>query len=210
MALGAKMGPRPPQDSLQDKFWTYFGRFLEPRWPQDLPTWSQAGPKTSQSAAKMAPRPPNLEPGCRGQIYLGPSWRQDGPKRPQGAPKGAQDSLQDRCWSNFGGFLVDFFVVFWLVWGFISALVVCCGGGLLLCWFVGCLTLQSNIGRGFRTVPFFCCFVGLLFCWFVGLLCFVGLLIAGLLAASLSSVCWFVRCLTLQSQARWRNGPQGS
>ena len=28
LALGAKMAPRHPQDSLQEQFWIYFGRFL--------------------------------------------------------------------------------------------------------------------------------------------------------------------------------------
>ena len=86
---------------------------------------------------------------------LGPSWRQDGPKTLQEAPGGAQDSLQDRFGSHFGGFLVDFLVVFWLVWGFISALVACCGVDLLPCWFVGFLVSWS---------------VGSLLCWFSGLL----------------------------------------
>ena len=39
---------------------------LEPTWSQDLPTCSQDGPKTSQLGAKMVPRPP--------------TWSQDGPK----------------------------------------------------------------------------------------------------------------------------------
>ena len=51
--------------------------------------------------------------------------------------------------------MVDFLVVFWLVWGFISALVACCGVGLLPCWFVGLLVSWS---------------VGSLLCWFSGLL----------------------------------------
>ena len=44
---------------------------------------------------------------------------------------------------------------FWLVWGFISVLVACCGVGLLPCWFVGSLVSWS---------------VGSLLCWFSGLL----------------------------------------
>ena len=46
-------------------------------------------------------------------------------------------------------------MVFWLVWGFISALVACCGVGLLPCWFVGLLVSWS---------------VGSLPCWLSGLL----------------------------------------
>ena len=73
---------------------------------------------------------------------LWPSWRQDGPKSAQEDPRGAQDSLQDRFWNHFGRFLDEFFVVFWLVWGFMSALVACCGVDLLLCWFVGLLACR--------------------------------------------------------------------
>ena len=93
--------------------------------------------------------------------FLGPSWRPDGPKTPQEAPRGAQDSFQDRFWSNFGRFVVDLLLVFWLVWGFISALVVCCVVGLLLCWFLV-----------------------LLACWLAALLAFwfVGCLVVGCLA----------------------------
>ena len=47
-----------------------------------------------------------------------------------------------------------------MVWGFISALVACCGVGLLPCWFVGLLV---------------CWLVALLVFWFVGCL-FVGCL----------------------------------
>ena len=91
----------------------------------------------------------------RGFRLLGPSWRQDGPKSPQEAPRGSQDSFPDRFWSHFGRFLVDFLVVFWLVWGFTSALLACCGVGLLPCWFVGLLVSWS---------------VGSLPCWLSGLL----------------------------------------
>ena len=74
--------------------------------------------------------------------FLGPSWRQDDAKTPQEAPRGAQDSLQDRFWNHLGGFLVDFLLVFWLVWGSFRLLLfvvvlVCCFVGLLACWPVG-------------------------------------------------------------------------
>ena len=62
------------------------------------------------------------------------------PKKPQEAPKTASET-------DFGAilvdFLVDFLVVFWLVWGFISALLACCGVGLLPCSFVGLLISWS-------------------------------------------------------------------
>ena len=67
---------------------------------------------------------------------LGAKMRPRRPKRPQEAPKTASKT-------DFGTILVDvwvdFLMVFWLVWRFISALVVCCGVGLLPCWFVGLL-----------------------------------------------------------------------
>ena len=44
----------------------------------------------------------------------------------------------------------DYLLVFWLFWGFISALVVSCGVGMLLCWLVGLLAR---------------CFAGFLVCW---------------------------------------------
>ena len=85
-------------------------------------------------------------------IHLGAKTAPRRPKKPQEAPKTASKT-------DFGATLVDFWLIFWLffclVWGFISALVACCGVGLLPCWFVGFLVSWS---------------VGSLLCWFSGLL----------------------------------------
>ena len=75
---------------------------------------------------------------------LGPSWRQDMPQRPQEAPRGAQVSLQDRFWSQFGRFLVDLEVHFGscsLLWCWFVAMLVCWSVGSLLCWFSGLLVV---------------------------------------------------------------------
>ena len=114
----------------------------------------------------------------------------------------------------FGWFFVCFLVNLGVHFGSCS---------LLWWWFAGLLVcgVSDPATQHRKRIPhssLFCCPVPLLICWFVALLiccfvgllvCCVGLLIAGLLAASLSWVCWFVGCLTLRYQARWRNGPQG-
>ena len=71
--LGAKMAQRPP--------------ILEPRWPQDSPSWIQDGPKTPHLGAKMAPRAPILEESKMAPRPLNldlqhPTWSQDAPYPP--------------------------------------------------------------------------------------------------------------------------------
>ena len=81
------------------------------------------------------------------------SWSLLGAKMVPRAPKKPQEAPKTASKTDFGAILVvDFLMVFWLVWGFTSALVVCCGVGLLLCWFVGLLV---------------CWLVALLVFWFV-------------------------------------------
>ena len=65
--LGAKMAARRPN--------------LEPKWPRDLPTWSQNGAQDFQLGAKMPPKSPSPIEGAhktsnleRLGAILAPSW----------------------------------------------------------------------------------------------------------------------------------------
>ena len=64
--------------------------------------------------------------------------------------------------------LVDLLVVFWFVWQFISFFVVCCGVGLLPCWFLGFLVSEGSFASCFFLVS---CLVALQFSWFLVSLC---------------------------------------
>ena len=73
--VGAKMAPVPSN--------------LEPRWPQDLASWSQDGQTTPQLGAKMTRGPLFLEPRWHQDPQLGAqidhdstTWRGDAPKTP--------------------------------------------------------------------------------------------------------------------------------
>ena len=100
---------------------------------------------------------------CSDRSHVG-SWGHLGAKTAPRRPKKPQEAPKTASKTDFGAILVYlwliFFVVFWSVWGFISALVACCGVGLLPCWFLGLLV---------------CWLVALLVFWFVGCL-FVGCL----------------------------------
>ena len=74
------------------------------------------------------------------------------PKKPQEAPKTASKT-------DFGAILVDFWLIFWLFFGWFGAssrlfllvvVLVCCLVGLLVCWFLGLLAR---------------CLAGSLVCW---------------------------------------------
>ena len=70
------------------------------------------------------------------------SWGRLGARMGPGRPKKPEEAPKTASKTDFGAILIDFWLIFWsifwLVWGFISALAVCCGG-LLLCWIVGLL-----------------------------------------------------------------------
>ena len=72
---------------------------------------------------------------------LGAKMGPRAPKKPQEAPKTA-------CKTDFGAILVDFWLIFWLFFGWFGAssrlfllvvVLVCCLVGLLVCWFLGLL-----------------------------------------------------------------------
>ena len=103
--VGAKLGPsgNKTRTHKQSKKWSLFGRLPE---GFGLDFGSQVG------GSRGGPQIDFLEV-C---WLLGPSWRPEGRKSSQEAPRGSQDSLQKWFWKHFGWFLVDFLVVFWLVW----------------------------------------------------------------------------------------------
>ena len=133
--------------------WVDFGKVLaaklEPSWDQMPP---KPDPKTNQKKYDflgafwsdfwwiLAPKSRFLilpEASFFGSWgHLGAKTAPRRPKKPQEAPKTASKT-------DFGAILVDFWLIFfgffWWVWGFISALVDCCGVGLLPCWFDGLL-----------------------------------------------------------------------
>ena len=79
LQLGANMAPRPPnleprwlpdpQFGAKNGSWAHLGRFLEPTWPPDLPTWRQDDSQTSNLGPRWLPDPS--------------TWMQDGLQAPQ-------------------------------------------------------------------------------------------------------------------------------
>ena len=89
--LGAKMAPSCKQNAAKT---LQVRAKMAPRPPNLEPRWSQ----DLQVGAKMAPRPPNLEPRWPQVLQLGakmvprpPTWSQDGPKTSNLEPIWPQD-----------------------------------------------------------------------------------------------------------------------